>query len=215
MSRHAVVLALGLMLLAGLARGASPALAAPEDFVEACSNGIAVPDPDDNPGLVQDCAILLSIRDTLAGDATFNWAASQPLVEWRGVEVSLPRGVTGLRLHREGLTGHIPEDLGKLSSLTSLDLSYNNLSGDIPDNIGNLTELQYLDLAGNYLTGEMPPSLWQLWNLQVLRVARNRLIGSIPEEIGNLRSLVDLNLYHNGFLAKCHVLFVTCLTFST
>ena len=32
-----------------------------------CSNGIAVPDPSNNPGLVSDCEALLAARDTLAG----------------------------------------------------------------------------------------------------------------------------------------------------
>ena len=71
----------------GLALGATPAQATPEDFLEACSNGIAVPDPEDNPGLVQDCAVLLSIRDTLAGEATLDWSHTTPILEWEGVEV--------------------------------------------------------------------------------------------------------------------------------
>ena len=47
-----------------------------------CSNGTAVTDPDNNPGLVSDCAVLLAARDTLAGTATLNWSADTTMSEW-------------------------------------------------------------------------------------------------------------------------------------
>ena len=43
-----------------------------------CANGIAVPNPASNPGLVSDCETLLSARDTLAGTASLNWSATTP-----------------------------------------------------------------------------------------------------------------------------------------
>ena len=42
----------------------------PNSVIEAqsvCENGVAVPDPTNNPGLVSDCEALLAARDTLAG----------------------------------------------------------------------------------------------------------------------------------------------------
>ena len=58
-----------------------------DDEVESsdCSSGAAVPNPDDNPGLVSDCETLLAVRDTLAGDATLNWSMETPITDWDGI----------------------------------------------------------------------------------------------------------------------------------
>ena len=50
-----------------------------------CSNGIAVPDPSANPGLVSDCEALLAARDTLAGTATLNWSDDVNIETWDGI----------------------------------------------------------------------------------------------------------------------------------
>ena len=50
-----------------------------------CSSGIAVTDPDDNPGLVSDCEVLLAARDILAGSASLNWSADISIEEWDGI----------------------------------------------------------------------------------------------------------------------------------
>ena len=166
----------------GLVLGAMPASAAPEDFVEACSNGIAVPDSEDNPGLVQDCAVLLSIRDTLAGDATLDWSADIPILEWEGVVVSRTDNatrVTYLRLGRKNLTGRIPPEIGSLSSLEGLHLSSNRLTGEIPPEIGDLSKLQSLALNSNDLTGEIPKEFARLSRLLGLYLHENNLAGSI------------------------------------
>lgn len=174
--------------------------AAPEDFIEACSNGVAVPDPEDNPGLVQDCAILLSIRDTLAGDATLDWSPDLPIEKWQGVTVDgNPRRAAGLHLSGAGLTGTIPEALGNLVGLSRIALSSNSLAGSIPASIGRLSGLQYLDLASNRLTGSLPPSLWDLSELEYLYLSWNNLFGEVPEDVGNLKGLKFLGLHHNGF----------------
>ena len=52
-----------------------------------CSSGIAVTDPDDNPGLVSDCEALLAARDILAGSAGLNWSADIPIEEWDGITI--------------------------------------------------------------------------------------------------------------------------------
>ena len=59
-----------------------------------CSNGIAVSNPQDNTLLVQDCTILLNIRDTLAGDAQLDWNAGTPIQQWEGIRL----GGTPLRV---------------------------------------------------------------------------------------------------------------------
>ena len=78
-----------------------------------CSGGIAVPDPDGNPGLVSDCETLLSMKDALAGTGTLNWSGATVITGWDGVTVGgTPKRVTELNLRNRGLTGVIPPGLG-------------------------------------------------------------------------------------------------------
>ena len=126
----------------------------------ACATGGAVPDPDDNPGLVSDCETLLAARDTLAGTATLNWATDTPMSQWDGVLVEATRlRVTGLVLNRKGLTGEIPTELGDLSNLGALSLSNNQLTGEVPMGLGNLSSLKRLSLYSNQLMGVLPEGL--------------------------------------------------------
>ena len=76
---------------------------------DTCSSGLAVANPDDDPGLVSDCEALLSARDNLARTGSLNWSASQRINDWDGITVSgSPRRVTKISLVDAGLTGAIP-----------------------------------------------------------------------------------------------------------
>ena len=166
--------------------------------IRGCSSGVAVPNPDDNPGLLDDCRTLLSVRDTLAGTAALNWSGDVAMSDWDGVTVrGTPRRVTRLDLGRSGLTGEIPAELGSLTALTDLDLSGNTLTGNIPPELGGLTELVWLFLYGNRLSGEIPSELGGLTNLRRLYLQDNGLTGSIPPELGGLTNLFHLWLYGN------------------
>ena len=74
--------------------------------LDLCSLGLAVPDPERNPGLVMDCAVLIAIGDRLLeenlhysyrgdpyladyrpGGSFLNWRPDTPITEWRGVGV--------------------------------------------------------------------------------------------------------------------------------
>ena len=65
---------------------------APGDVI-ACSNGTAVPNPENNPELVNDCAILLGARDVLLGEVSslepyeLDWSPHIPIGEWRGISI--------------------------------------------------------------------------------------------------------------------------------
>ena len=48
-------------------------LAAASPNLQACDGGAAVPDPENNSGLVADCKVLLGIRDELTGTGYLNW----------------------------------------------------------------------------------------------------------------------------------------------
>ena len=174
-------------------------------FTAQCSNGIAVFDPTNNPGLVADCAILLAARDAIIGDNgdadALDWSADIGIHRWLGVrigrlDVNSPYRVTQLGLWREeeGLTGTIPPELGNLSSLRILSILETGLTGGIPPELGNLANLDILEIEDNRLTGIIPPELGNLADLGELLIQETQLTGGIPPELGNLANLETLDI---------------------
>ncbi len=163
-----------------------------------CSSGIAVTDPDDNPGLVSDCEVLLAARDILAGSAGLNWSAGLPIEEWDGIRiVGSPERVDSLTLNDLELNGVIPAELGLLAHLFLLSLSGNDLSGQIPSELGDLGDLAILSLSGNNLNGAIPHELGDIPYLIILDLSSNQLTGEIPPELGKLTDLLELHLDRN------------------
>ncbi|XP_026445447.1 MDIS1-interacting receptor like kinase 2-like [Papaver somniferum] len=131
-----------------------------------------------------------------------------------------------LLLHQNLLSGQIPQEIGRLGSLTNLMLSSNNLtgsipaslcnitnlnmlycfknqlSGTIPDDIGKLSVVTDIGLSTNYLTGPIPASLCNLTNLIKLHIFENQLSGTIPRDIGRLRSLTYFHLRANNLVGS-------------
>ena len=155
---------------------------------ELCTNNTAVPRPTDNPGLVKDCVVLLTAKDTLAGSAILNWDASMPIAEWEGITIGgTPGRVQAVELRRRGLTGQIPAELSDLSKLRSLDLTGNyltGLTGAIPGALGALASLERLSLSLNRLSGEIPAELGSLHQLEYLSLVGNDLNGRDPRGTG-------------------------------
>ncbi len=187
-----------------------------------CESGTAVPQPESNALLVGDCAVLLGLRDALAGTGTLNWRADRAITDWDGVTVDgTPKRVTGLtlgsksltgslppalgdlsalerlRIYSNSLTGGIPSELGNLTALTDLRLYSNSLTGGIPSTLGNLTKLQQLYLSSNDIGGEIPATLGELTDLENLLLHSNSLTGTIPSALGKLTSLNQLSLHAN------------------
>ena len=124
---------------------------------ETCNDGVAVPRPESDPGLVSDCEILLSIRKILAGTADLNWSGVIPITDWDGVTLDELSGrVFALDLSGRGLNGSIPRDIGDLHSLQHVNLRDNRLIGTIPANFPSMYNLKTLDLSLNRLSGEIP-----------------------------------------------------------
>ena len=92
------------------------------------------------------------------------------------------------------LTGGVPTGLS--DSVTHLLVHRNDLSGDIPD-LSGLTNLVWLGLYDNGLSGEIPATLGMLSNLERLYLHGNALTGMVPMEIGNLAALTNLWLSNN------------------
>ena len=100
-----------------------------------------------------------------------------------------------------GLTGNIPEEIGKLSALTYLCLANNMLQGTLPSELGSLTALSYLGLYGNKLNGTLPPQIGNLTSLRALYLDSNKLSGSVST-LATLSSLTNLSLTDNNFSDK-------------
>ena len=123
-----------------LAGGSSPLLG--------CDDGRTVQNPNHHTGLVEDCKILLQIRDELAGTGHLNWKTGSNILTWDGITVSGgPLRVSKLQLYDSRLTGAIPAKLGKLVQLQGLELFGNELTGEIPSELDQLAQLRGLDLS--------------------------------------------------------------------
>ena len=126
----------------------------------ACANG-------DN---ADDCSALVALW--AATDKVLPWADGSSLCTWMSMEPSSPaiscdkhtKRVTEVYLSDNGLTGSIPPELGKLSSLQTLHLEDNGLTGSIPPELGNLSSLWGLYFNANGLTGLVPTQLCPLIN---------------------------------------------------
>ena len=180
------------------------ATAQQSDYTAQCSNGIAVPDPQNNPGLVQDCAALLASKEVLDSGRQLDWSADTSIHDWESIllestldGVYYRDRVVALLHWRCCLTGSIPPELGNLANLEALHLTSIKLTGSIPPELGNLVNLRELDLSFNQLTGSIPPELGNLANLHILDISNNQLTGSIPSELGNLGNLIGLDLRGN------------------
>ena len=166
--------------------------------VAACREGVAVPDPDANPGLVKDCEALLEVQNSVAGPGGLNWSTDKSISEWDGIVVDgTPPRVWELSLIRQGLVGEIPRELSQLAELRVLHLWDNALTGEIPAELGELQNLERLVLRENYLSGEIPPELGKLSGLTGLLLGRNNLRGEIPAVLGQLADLKGLGLTGN------------------
>ena len=180
-------------------------IAPPADgnIAQTCSNGVAAPDPDANPGLVGDCEALMSARDRLAGSSALDWSFDKPISTWEGVRVSgAPLRVVGLALRRKGLDGILPPEFGELSGLRSLGLQENPLGGTLPPEWGNLRNLTRLVLHNARVEGTLPPEWGEMTSLEELWLNSNRLSGETPESWSSLPSLRLLYLRDND-IAGC------------
>ena len=166
-----------------------------------CTDGVAVPNPSDNPGLVGDCQTLLEALPTLLGpdDApVLLWNDGKAMDSWHGVRMSgSPKRVSRLELAYKGMRGTLPAGLGALDALTRIDMRGNKLTGSIPTELGKLTNLEYLNLSGNKLSGTIPVELGSLVNLERLLLHKNGLTGVIPAELGDLTALHRFYLSDN------------------
>ncbi|XP_058208249.1 receptor-like protein EIX1 [Rhododendron vialii] len=105
------------------------------------------------------------------------------------------------------LLGHLPYELGQLTSLTEFNLNGNSFSGPIPASIGSLSSLIWLDLSSNKFSGPipckfngtLPESLGRLGKLESLFINDNSLEGVVSDvHFANLTRLCYLEVGGNN-----------------
>ena len=192
----ALVARLGICLLgAGMVWWAEPVAAQDGGSAEPCRNGVVVPEPQDHPGLVADCAALLGALNQWV-DSGLNWSAERPIRRWEDVWLSETANevrVISLSPENHNLE-ELPPEIGRLSKLEHLDFSRNELK-TIPPEIGQLIQLKSLDLRSNNME-MLPPEIGQLIQLRRLALHLNNL-EELPPEIGQLPKLEYLTLWAN------------------
>ena len=138
------------------------------DRMAQCETHLVVPNPVDNPGLVQDCKALLTINNSFEEGAA-NWGTDKPITEWGGIWVGgWPPRVRALRLWEE-IVGPLRPEIGRLSELESLAV-HGNLWGPIPPELGQLSELRELIFDSYASIVGIPPEVFNLENLETLKV---------------------------------------------
>ena len=174
------------------------------DDAAQCANDTVVPNAGRNPGLVQDCRVLLGVRDTLAGNSVLHWHADSPITQWPGVMVDGGRVSGIVSVPGIQLSGTLPPDLNNLSQLEVLNLEDNELHGSLPPELGRLANLRMLSLGGNdnHLTGAIPAELGELENIEELYIDWTGVLGEIPPELGAISGLRELHLRGNSQLAE-------------
>ena len=100
-----------------------------------------------------DADALQSLYDATNGDAwtrSDGWLEDENLGRWHGVRTDSIGRVAGLDLRGNGLSGHLPDGMGLLASLTELRIGDNALSGRMPLSLAGLP-LEEFDYTGTSL----------------------------------------------------------------
>ncbi len=147
----------------------------------ACSAGYVVSEPENNPGLVEDCKTLIRSRGELGGGVALNWGPGVPIEEWTGITVE-PVAVEGSSQSPARRVTRLIIGWPRWPSPPQQDY-FLRLKGSIPKALAGLDELQILDLRRNQLGGRIPAALSGLENLRSLRLAGNSFTGCIPAEL--------------------------------
>ena len=101
-----------------------------------------------------DRALLEVLYDIAGGPAWTNstgWRGDDALGEWYGVSVDSLGRLTTLDLSHNGLEGHLPRQLGRLSRMAELRINGNSLSGRLPLSLASLSSLRELHYADTEL----------------------------------------------------------------
>ena len=162
------------------------------------TGGESFPISEEDRAILENFYLTTSGRDWVRND---NWLSDKPLQTWYGVAVNAEGRVTALTLVRNGLVGHMPEEIGDVAYMERLLLHINGLTGEIPVGVTRLAKLQWLALGDNRLRGKIPAHLDDLADLRSLYLGNftpmgsNRFTGCIPS---GLRTVANNDLAQLG-----------------
>ncbi|GAB4815748.1 hypothetical protein N2152v2_002794 [Parachlorella kessleri] len=139
------------------------------------------------------------------------WNLSVPVCTWSGIGCDSQGNVMTLNWQCDAcgvrVAGTLPDDIGRVASLTTLNLQGNAFQGTLPASWGEQDtwpSLEVLFLNDNNLTGTLPPS-WggpsSFPKLAQLRLDQNWLQGTLPTNWGfyqtSMAALATLRLGDN------------------
>lgn len=91
------------------------------------------------------------------------------------------------------MLGHLPEEIGLLTSLAKLSLRFNGIGYTLPSEFGRLTNLRILIISDNEFVGSIPSQFGLLSDsLQWFVALENKLSGAVPREFWKLSTLTEI-----------------------
>ncbi|KAL8227307.1 hypothetical protein R6Q57_017139 [Mikania cordata] len=142
--------------------------------------------------------VTIFLKNNDFNSSMYRWLL--PLTSYELVELDLSENnLTSLYIHNNPIHAKFPEFLNNLCGCTSftlqtLDASSTQITGSLPDDIQKFSSLKYMLLSNNLLNGTISERVWQLPKLRLLDVSSNFLKGAISGNIGRSKiAIIDLS----------------------
>ena len=119
-------------------------------------------------------------------------------VPWASLSTSLENLDIGNGLDSDGhISGTVPTQVGRFTSMTTLDFESNEFSGTMPSELGLLSSTLTSMRSGKNppLSGTLPNQFTHLRHLWSWSCERNSVSGTLPTQMGELSFLDGLDLF--------------------
>ncbi|VVA92447.1 unnamed protein product [Arabis nemorensis] len=159
-----------------------------------------------------DLASMNALRKSLTLPTGFGWTETDPCL-WKGCQCDTSKRITRIQLGDTSISGTLPSEIGKLSSLTVFEVMNNQLTGKIPS-LSGLSSLQRVNLHDNRFTSIDADFFTGLSSLQSLDLDNNPFgPWEIPLSLKNATSLVEFSANNCTLSGKVPPDFLGGLTF--
>nr|GMD90916.1 receptor-like kinase TMK4 [Ipomoea batatas]GME10380.1 receptor-like kinase TMK4 [Ipomoea batatas] len=171
-----------------------------------------------------DAAVMSKLLAALSPPPS-GWSASAPFCTWTNVNCDKATGnVVSINLDSKSVSGTLPSDITRLSSLQTLSVQKNSLAGELPSfaNMSNLQQLyldnnQFSSVPQDFLLGlpklqtfsisengnlgpwQIPSYLTASTNLNSFYASNASIFGSIPDFFDSFPNLQNFRLSYNNF----------------
>ncbi|KAK3148389.1 hypothetical protein QOZ80_3BG0294420 [Eleusine coracana subsp. coracana] len=150
-----------------------------------------------------EAAALLAIKESLVDPLgkLQGWTAASASSHctWEGVKC-VKGVVTGLNLAGMNLSGTFPEDITRLSGLTSIILQSNAFADELPQVLVSIPTLEEVDVSDNNFGGHFPAGLGACATLTYLNASGNNFAGPLPADLGTATALETID-FRGGFFS--------------